>query len=272
MTLFLAEGPPGTHQLTSICGYGYVNLLVIKFYYCSFTADTLISSGLAIAVTLGLGFFIASRLSTEVPGKLQLVLEFLLTYVRGLVNETVGGQAGFVVPLAATIGFYILVANWIAFFPLQEPFFPANADLNQTLAMAIVVFVLSQGYSIKVRGVGGYLRYYLRPPFPPLTIIEEIVKPVTLSLRLFGNIFAGLLMLYLLTLLPLAISWFPVVLWKAFDVFFVGTIQAFIFMLLTIIYFGQAVEGVEEESHGAPRNTTAPQTAREAAPAASTST
>jgi F-type H+-transporting ATPase subunit a len=272
MTLFLAEGPPGTHQLTSICGYGYVNLLVIKFYYCSFTADTLISSGLAIAVTLGLGFFIASRLSTEVPGKLQLVLEFLLTYVRGLVNETVGEQAGFVVPLAATIGFYILVANWLTFFPLQEPFLPANADLNQTLAMAIVVFVLSQGYSIKVRGVSGYLRHYLRPPFPPLTIIEEIVKPVTLSLRLFGNIFAGLLMVYLLTLLPVFISWFPVVLWKAFDVFFVGTIQAFIFMLLTIIYFGQAVEGVEEESHGVPHATTAPPTAREAAPAGGTST
>jgi F-type H+-transporting ATPase subunit a len=272
MTLFLAEGPPGTHQLTSICGYGYVNLLVIKFYYCSFTVDTLISSGLAIAVTLGLGFFIAGRVSTEVPGKLQLVVELLLSYVRGLVNETVGEHAGFVVPLAATIGFYILVANWLSFFPLHEPFFPANADLNQTLAMAIVVFVLSQGYSVKVRGVGGYLRHFMRPPFPPLTIIEEIVKPVTLSLRLFGNIFAGLLMVYLLTLLPVFISWFPVVLWKAFDVFFVGTIQAFIFMLLTIIYFGQAVEGVEEESHGAPHTTTATPTAREAAPAAGTST
>src|SRR6059058_2122590 len=116
--------------------------------------------------------------------------------------------------------------------------------------MAIVVFILVEGYAIKVRGLIGYLRHFLRPPFPPLTIIEEVVKPVTLSLRLFGNIFAGLLMFYLLTLLPFYIAWVPVALWKAFDVFFVGTIQAFIFMLLTIIYFGMAREGLEEEHRG----------------------
>ena len=109
-----------------------------------------------------------------------MVLEFLLNYVRGLVRETVGADATFVVPLAATIGLYILIANWLDFLPLPKPwFFPANADLNQTLAMAIVVFVLSQGYAIRVRGIGGYLRHFLRPPFPPLTIIEEVVKPVT---------------------------------------------------------------------------------------------
>jgi F-type H+-transporting ATPase subunit a len=109
----------------------------------------------------------------------------------------------------------------------------------------------------------------MRPPFPPLTVIEEITKPITLALRLFGNIFAGLLMVYLLTLLPAAIPWtFPistvlVIAWKAFDVFFVGTIQAFIFMLLTIIYFGLVREGLEEEQHAAPA-TTATSTAGEA--------
>ena len=261
MRVFLAEGPPGTHQLTSICGDGYANLQVIKFYYCSFSADTLISSGLAIAVTLGLSFYVASRLNPRVPGKLQMVLELLLTYARGLINEQVGEGGGFIIPLAATIGLYILVANWLAFFPLQEPIIPANSDLNQTLAMAIVVFILVEGYAIKVRGIGGYLRYFMRPPFPPLTIIEEITKPITLALRLFGNIFAGLLMVYLLTLLPQAIPWtlpisiLLVIAWKAFDVFFVGTIQAFIFMLLTIIYFGMVREGLDEEHHVAPTST-----------------
>ena len=258
MTLFLAEGPPGTHQLTSICGYGYLNLQVIKFYYCSFSADTLISSGLAILVTMALAFFIASRLNPRTPGKLQVVMELLLGYARGLVHEQVGEGGAFIFPLAATIGLYILVANWLAFFPLHTPLIPANSDLNQTLAMAIVVFILVEAYAIRVRGIGGYLRYFMRPPFPPLTVIEEITKPITLALRLFGNIFAGLLMVYLLTLLPQAIPWtFPistllVVAWKAFDVFFVGTIQAFIFMLLTIIYFGLVREGMEEEHHGAP--------------------
>ena len=187
------------------------------------------------------------------PSKLQMVLEFLTSYARGLINETVGEDAGFVLPIAATVGLYILVANWLDFLPLGfTPLLkPANADLNQTLAMAIVVFVIVEAYAIKVRGVGGYLKHFMRPPFPPLTIIEEIVKPVTLSLRLFGNIFAGLLMVYLITLVPQTFAWTTplsaagLIAWKFFDVFFVGTIQAFIFMLLTIIYFGQAREGLD---------------------------
>jgi F-type H+-transporting ATPase subunit a len=266
MRVILAATPPGTHQLTSICGDGYWNLQVIKFYYCSFSADTLISSGLAIAVTLGLSFYIASRLNPLVPGKLQMVLELLLSYARGLVREQVAEGGDFIFPLAATIGIYILIANWLAFFPLHAPIIPANSDLNQTLAMAIVVFILVEGYAIKVRGFTGYLRYFMRPPFPPLTIIEEITKPITLALRLFGNIFAGLLMVYLLTLLPEAIPWtFPisallVILWKAFDVFFVGSIQAFIFMLLTIIYFGLVREGLDEEHHAAPATTSSSST------------
>jgi len=256
---YLAETTPGTHALTPICGDQYVNLLVVKFYYCAFTVDTLVSSAVAILVTLAIAFLIASRLTPGVPSKLQMVLEFLVSYTRGMVSETVSEDATFILPIAATVGLYILVANWLDFFPLgfTSLLKPANADLNQTLAMAIVVFVIVEAYAIKVRGVGGYLRHFLRPPFPPLTIIEEIVKPVTLSLRLFGNIFAGLLMVYLLTLLPGVFAWttpisaLGVTVWKLFDVFFVGTIQAFIFMLLTIIYFGQAREGLEEEMHGA---------------------
>jgi F-type H+-transporting ATPase subunit a len=255
---YLAEATPGTHPLTPICGDQYLNLLVVKFYYCAFTVDTLVSSALAIVVTLGIAFFIASKLTPGVPSKLQMVLEFLVSYTRGMVSETVSEDATFILPIAATVGLYILVANWLDFFPLgfTSILKPANADLNQTLAMAVVVFVIVEAYSIKVRGLGGYLRHFLRPPFPPLTIIEEIVKPITLSLRLFGNIFAGVLMVYLLTLLPSVFPWttpisaIGVTVWKLFDVFFVGTIQAFIFMLLTIIYFGQAREGLEEEMHG----------------------
>jgi F-type H+-transporting ATPase subunit a len=250
---FLAAAVPGTHQLTSICGDGYVNLQVIKFYYCAVTLDTLVSSAVAIAVTLAIGFFVASRLRPGVPTKLQMLLEFVVSYARDLVGDTVGADTGFILPIAATAGIYIFIANWLDFLPLGGITLlkPANSDLNQTLAMALVVFLVVEGYAIRVRGVGGYLKHFLRPPFPPLTIIEEIVKPITLSLRLFGNIFAGLLMVYLITLLAegipalLPVSAVGLIVWKAFDVFFVGTIQAFIFMLLTIIYFGQAREGLE---------------------------
>jgi F-type H+-transporting ATPase subunit a len=253
------EATPGTHPLTPICGTQYLDLAVIKFYYCAFTVDTLVSSALAIAVTLGIAFYVASRLNPRTPGKLQMVLEFLVGYTRGLIGDTVGKDVSFILPIAATIGLYILVANWLDFLPLGfTPLLkPANADLNQTLAMALTVFVIVVGYSIRERGLLGYLKHFMRPPFPPLTIVEEIVKPVTLSLRLFGNIFAGLLMVYLITLIPQAYAWtapisaIGLAAWKFFDVFFVGSIQAFIFMLLTIIYFGQAREGLDEEMHGA---------------------
>lgn len=266
---YLAEAAPGTHPLTPICGDGYVSLLVLKFYYCSITLDTLISSGIAIAVTLAIAFYIASRLRPERPGKLQMVLELLLGYVRGLVRESVAEDATFIIPIAATIGLYIIVANWLEFFPLAFSSYvkPANSDLNQTLAMAVVVILVVQWYSLKALGLGGYLRRFTKPfelpiwaraLFIPLNILEEIIKPVTLSLRLFGNIFAGVLMVYLLSLwFQAAIYWAPIsiialVAWKFFDVFFVGSLQAFIFMLLTVMYFGAAREGLEEELHGAP--------------------
>ena len=278
MIRFLAAEPPGSHNLTEVCGNGYWNLVALKFYYCGFSADALFSSAVAILATLLILFLVARRVSTGVPGKLQMVLEFLLDYARGMVKESVAEDAMFILPIAATVALYILIANWIDFFPSPSHlFFPANADLNQTMAMSMVVILIVQWYSIRVQGLGGYLRRFTKPfelPllvrifFIPLNIIEEIVKPITLALRLFGNIFAGLLMVYLLTLLPIFISPVLVSAWKFFDVFFVGTIQAFIFMLLTIIYFGMAREGLEEHGHGHG----SPAAAREPGATATTST
>jgi F-type H+-transporting ATPase subunit a len=129
--------------------------------------------------------------------------------------------------------------------------------------MALVVFVVVNAYTIRLRGVRGYLHHLTRPlelpvwarvGFTVLNVIEEIAKPATLALRLFGNLLAGLLMIYVITLLlgnlPLVGPWLtgPVFLaiWKLFDVLFIGLIQAFIFMLLTMVYFGLAREGLEE--------------------------
>jgi F-type H+-transporting ATPase subunit a len=258
ITQLIADAAPGTHPTITICGGGG--------FLCTYDYDTLISAGIAIVVTLAIGLILARTVRSGKPGRLQMVFELFLSYVRDLVRQTVGEDApAFLLPLAATIGFFILVANWLDFFPLQQPVEPANADLNLPLAMGLIVFILSQAYAIRVRGLGGYLRHFLRAPYPPLTVIEDLVKPVTLALRLFGNIFAGVVMVYLLgslfqawagtsvltsALSPLAILGMTV--WKLFDVLFIGSIQAFIFMLLTIIYFGQAREGVAEEGREAP--------------------
>ena len=260
MIQLLAEAAPGNHPTITICGG--------SGYLCTYNYDTLISTAIAVVITLALGLWVAATLRRGTPRKLQMLFELFLGYVRNLSRETVGNDVpAFVMPLAATIGFFILVSNWMDFFPLAQPVEPPAADLNFTLAMGLVVFVLVQAYAIRVRGLGGYLKHYTRPEgmnpiirtlFIPLNIIEELVKPITLALRLFGNVFAGILMVYLLGLwfgafagngpVDSALAALPVVfliVWKAFDVFFIGTIQAFIFMLLTVIYFGMAREGVE---------------------------
>ena len=261
--MFLADTIPGSHPTVSIC-HG-------SAFLCVFNLDTLISSAIAIVITVAIVFGVAARVRSGKPGRLQMVLELLLDYTRSLIRDQVGDDSGFIMPLAMTIFVFILVANWIDFFPLQQPVVPANADVNLTFAMAITVILVVQFYSIRVLGFRGYLRRFTKPfelgklaraIFVPLNVIEEIAKPISLALRLFGNIFGGLVMVYLLTLAwhafvgssPIQTALSPLWLvflvgWKLFDVFLIGTIQAFIFMLLTVIYFGMAREGLEEEHH-----------------------
>ncbi len=239
---------------------------------CRFNYDSVISSVIAIAATIAVAFWIRSKLQAGEPSKVQAVFEWGYDQLRALIRTNVSDDALFIIPLAMTLFLYILIANWIEVFPLA--LFPilhgANADLNQTLAMALVVIGVVLWYSIRVLGLRGYLRRFTKPfelPLParivftPLNVLEEAVKPLTLSLRLFGNIFAGAVMIGLIAgLANLQLPSFlkaigpilgtfvvgPVLLivWKAFDVVFIGFIQAFIFMLLTVIYFGMAREGL----------------------------
>jgi F-type H+-transporting ATPase subunit a len=239
---------------------------------CTFNYDSVISSAIAIIVTVLVAFWIRSKLKEGEPSKVQAIFEFGYDQLRSLIRTNVSDDALFIIPLAMTLFLYILVANWIEIFPLAV--FPvlhgANADLNQTLAMALVVIGVVQWYSIRVLGLRGYLRRFTKPfelPVPvrviftPLNILEEVVKPLTLSLRLFGNIFAGGVMIGLIAALGMwqlpAVGTFggavlgvvALAFWKAFDVIFIGFIQAFIFMLLTVIYLGQAREGLEHQHH-----------------------
>jgi F-type H+-transporting ATPase subunit a len=260
-----AEAAPGTHPTIDLgCGA-----------LCTINYDSVISSLLAAAVTIAIAFWIRSRLREGEPGRVQAIFEWGYDQLRGLIKSNVHEGAMFIIPLAMTLFLYILIANWIEILPLAliPAIHGANADLNQTLAMALIVIIVVQWYSISVQGWKGYLRHFTKPfelPLPariiytPLNILEELVKPVTLSLRLFGNIFAGAVMIGLIAGLGLlnlpAVGTVPGVivgslllaLWKAFDVIFIGFIQAFIFMLLTVIYFGMAREGLEHHQ-GSPQ-------------------
>jgi len=239
---------------------------------CTFNYDSLISSFLAIIVTIAVAFWLRSKIRDGQPTRVQAIFEFGYDQLRSLIRTNVSEDALFIIPLALTLFLYILIANWIEFLPLG--FVPilhgANADLNQTLAMAIVVFVVVEWYSLRVLGWQGFLRRFTKPfelpwvarvVFIPLNLIEELTKPVTLSMRLFGNIFAGAAIIALIVgftslSLPLVgtvggavIATLLLGVWKAFDVLFIGFIQAFIFMLLTVVYFAAAREGLEHEHH-----------------------
>ncbi|HVH63577.1 MAG TPA: F0F1 ATP synthase subunit A [Candidatus Dormibacteraeota bacterium] len=267
--IFLAEsvGQPAVNL-----GCGPLNLFGFQFPICTFNYDSLISTFIAVVATLAVGFWIRSQLRPGQPTKVQAIVEWGYDLLRSLIKTNVSEDALFIIPLAMTLFLYILVANWIEFLPLGivPDVHGANADLNQTLAMAVIVIVVVEWYSIRVLGLGGFLRRFTKPfelPAPvravfiPLNIIEEVTKPVTLAFRLFGNIFAGAAIIGLIVgfanlSLP-AVGTVPgtiigsvlLAVWKAFDVLFIGFIQAFIFMLLTIVYFSAAREGLEHEQH-----------------------
>jgi F-type H+-transporting ATPase subunit a len=156
--------------------------------------------------------------------------------------------APYVVPLAVTLFLFILLCNWIGLIPSGHPErLPApTADINLALAMAFVVIVPMHITSIRRRGGKKYVKHYFQP-YPimfPINAIEELVKPFTLALRLFGNLISGAIMVALLALLPAFALWLPQGVWKLIDAA-VGVIQAFIFALLTILYFAFATT-VEE--------------------------
>jgi F-type H+-transporting ATPase subunit a len=214
-------------------------------------ADTVISTAIAAVIVLAFGLYLAAKATSKVPSGLQLAFEAVTEQVERQVESNVGIRtAPFVVPLAISLFFFILIANWVSILPhaTEEYVRPPTADVNLTFAMAIFVMILVWATGIRVKGKH-YFSHFVEPykAMLPLNIIEELVKPVTLSLRLFGNILAGTVMVSVLALMPVAISWLPTSAWKLFDLF-IGLLQALIFALLTIIYFGMAA-GQHEEAH-----------------------
>jgi len=212
--------------------------------------DTIWTTAIAVAVVLALGFFVRNRVTSGVPGRIQLFWETIIGTVSDQVESTLGPKYRRVVPLAVTIFVVILAANLIEIFPglyHNTDYLPSpTADTNLCYAMGVLVFILTNAASIRARGFKGYMKFFFRDPWYlfPLNIIEELVKPITLALRLFGNLFAGGIMIALLLAFP--IYFFPVsigftVVWKLFDMF-IGVLQAFIFALLTLLYFQFAID------------------------------
>lgn len=235
----LAEGgiQPGVHKTIEILGV-------------TLNIDTILATLLAAVIVCGLGLFMARGATKGRPSKLQLAFEALTGWVQGQIKEGMGvrppsGVTGLGVALFA----FILICNWIAQLPGHAiGLLPPTADVNLVYPMAIVVIIWVNVAGIKRRGVAKYFGHMKEPylALAPIEIITQyIARPASLALRLWGNIFAGGIMISLIGLFPFYLSWAPTGLWKAFELF-IGLLQALIFTLLTIIYFSEAVGNDEE--------------------------
>jgi F-type H+-transporting ATPase subunit a len=239
--------------------------------------DTIRVTVVAGLILIALGFWVRAQLTKKtedhVPTKLQLLWETIVGQVTTQVEENLGKVNPFVVPLATALFFFILIANWIEVIPTEinkhHHFLPSpTADTNLTYAMAVMVIVGVWTFSIRERGFKGFWKHYFEPvPWMfPLEILQDLLKPVTLALRLFGNIFAGGIMLALIAgLADIKVVGLPLggvftailnVVWKLFDTMFLGALQAFIFALLTVLYFGMAGAHGHAEDEGAQNDPT----------------
>lgn len=216
-----------------------------------------LSNVLMLSVTALIVFLIAisatRRLSLK-PTGMQNFMEWIMDFVKGIIKSNMDWQTGgrFHV-LGITVLMFIFVANMLGL-PFSiiingELWWKSpTADPLITMTLAVMVVVLTHFYAIKMKGLSEYGKDYLRPlPFLlPLKIIEEFANTLTLGLRLYGNIYAGEVLLGLLaglgsaTIAGFAGALIPTMAWQGFSIF-VGTIQAFIFCMLTMVYMAHKV-------------------------------
>ena len=192
--------------------------------------------------------FLATRNMQMVPRGLQNFMEVVVEGLMGLIDQTAGPRGRGFAPVVMTAFLFILAANWIGtmpFFGNMVGFKSPNSNLSITLSMAIIVFVLSQFFAIKTNGIGGYLKEFAVPN--PLHILTELSRPLSLSLRLFGNIYAGGVLVHTM----LVIAPFITFVFLGLELF-VGAVQALIFTMLTLVFLTIAVtpHHAHDDAHG----------------------
>lgn len=223
--------------------------------------NSMVGTLIATVILASLAFW-ASRNSAVVPGRFQSFLEFPLEFLGGIVRSQHPTRWSAILPPILTIFLLVLVANYVGLLPgvgtiglhvvedgheaVVPIIRPASADLNFTLTLALVAFVLFVSWGVRANGARGYLKEtfvanppYMTPLMTPIHIVSELSRIISLSMRLFGNVFAGEILLAVMLALTFAIV--PTV-FLGLEMIF-GAVQALVFALLTLTYITLATAG-----------------------------
>ncbi|MBA3581469.1 MAG: F0F1 ATP synthase subunit A [Gammaproteobacteria bacterium] len=251
--------------------------------FWSFHVDTIIYSLVLAVLFAGTFWLVARKATAGVPGNWQNFVELMVEFVDGQVKDSFHGKSAMIAPLALTIFCWVFLWNFMDLFPVDLlPFIFSevfhvhymrvvpSADVNATLGLSLTVLLLIVFYSLKIKGVVGYSKELMFHPFGsnPLIVpfnlamqaVELIAKPISLALRLFGNLYAGEIIFILIALFTLGLGnniqdMFTTVAgvgglitqtilglaWAIFHILVI-TLQAFVFMVLTIVYLSMAHE------------------------------
>ena len=206
-------------------------------------SNTLFVMWIIMAVLIVLAFLFTRKLSYDHPGKRQALVEWLVSSINSLCKSSIGRHGRAFVPYIGTLMLYLMLSNIIAVFNFIPGIhlYPPTKDINSTAALAIMSLLVTLYAAFRYVGFKGWAKTLVEPMvvIAPFKLMEYMIKPLSLCLRLFGNVLAGFfIMEIILSLAPYLGAPF-----SAYFDLFDGVLQAFIFVYLTTLYIGEAVEG-----------------------------
>lgn len=265
----LTSGEYIKHHLTNLTfgrqadgswGFGHNIEEIREMGFFSVHVDTMFWSILLGVVFLSLFRRAAVIATAGVPGGFQNGIEMVVEFVDDMVRNIFNGDSALIAPLALTILVWVFLMNFMDLVPVDWipqlahlahiPYFKVvpTTDPNATLGMALWVLVLMLYYNFKIKGPVGFAKElsahpipleYARPINLPIEFVVMLAKPFSLGMRLFGNLYAGEMIFILIAVLPFWAQWTLAIPWALFHLLII-TLQAFIFMVLTIVYLSQA--------------------------------
>ncbi|MFO8112506.1 MAG: F0F1 ATP synthase subunit A [Desulfosalsimonadaceae bacterium] len=220
---------------------GGIYQLIVRIgdYTFHFNLTAIVMTWIVIALLLFFGYM-ASRRRHVLPNSIQVAGELLVAQFYGLTESTLGKErAKSYAPLIVALFMFLLLSNWIGAIPhMTEP----TTDLNTPLSLGLMGFVLAHYAGIRAKGFKGYIKTYFEPIvfMLPMNLIGELAKVISISFRLFGNMMGGAIIILVVSHLIYSLVLPPFL--YAFFSLFIGTIQAFVFTMLTVVYIAVQVD------------------------------